>query len=77
MMAREVFHVVPQDDGKWRVEPEGDGRTGRVFDDKPEAVRHATEQARSAPLGQIIVHCGDGRIQFEHTYGADPRQRPG
>lgn len=42
-----------------------------------EAVRQATEQAKAADLGQLFVHGRDGKIQYEHTYGDDPRQRKG
>ena len=74
-MARQVFHVSPEDGDKWRVEPEG-GETGQVFEDKDEAFRHAKQMAQGAE-GQVIVHGRDGRIQYENTYGEDPRQRKG
>ena len=76
-MAREVFHVVPADDGRWRVEAEGGGRTESIFDDEEQAIRYAKDEAQAAQLGQVIVHGRDGRIQFENTYGEDPRQRKG
>ena len=76
-MARSVFHVSPAGDGKWRVESEGGGETGQIFDDKEQAVENAKERAKAAPLGQIIVHRRDGRIEYERTYGEDPRQRKG
>jgi hypothetical protein len=63
-------------DGKWRVEPEGGGQTGQVCE-ADEAVRQATEMAKQAPQGHIIVHGRDGRIQYEHTSGDDPRERRG
>ena len=65
MPQREIFHVVPQGEGKWRVEPEGRRETGRVYEDKDEAVRQATESAEAADTGQIIVHGRDGHIQYE------------
>jgi Uncharacterized protein conserved in bacteria (DUF2188) len=76
-MARQVFHVSPHGDGKWRVEPEGGGRTGPVFEDKEQAIRYAQDEAKAAQLGQVIVHGRDGRIQYENTYGEDPRERKG
>jgi len=76
-MAREVFHVSPAGDRKWRVEPEGGGQTGPLFENKVDAVCHAKEKAQAAQLGQVIVHGHDGRIQFEHTYEQDPHQRKG
>jgi hypothetical protein len=77
MPQRQVFHVVPQDHGKWRVEPAGSREVGRVFEDKDEAIRQATENAKAAETGQIIVHGQDGHIQYERTYGEDPRERKG
>ena len=77
IMAREVFRVSPAGEGKWRVEPEGAGQTGQIFADKEQAVQHATERAKTAQLGQVIVHRRDGRIQYENTYGEDPRGRKG
>lgn len=77
MRQRQVFHVVPQDQGKWRVEPEGRRQTGQMYEDKEEAVRQATEQAKTAETGQIIVHGRDGQIQYERTYRDDPRERKG
>jgi len=72
-MARAVFHVTPHDDGKWKVEREGGGHEGSTYENKDDAVRHAKEAAQLGPLGQVIVHGRDGRIEFENTYGADPR----
>lgn len=76
-MTCEVFHVSPADHGRWRVEAEGGGQTGPLFENKVDAVCHAKEKARAAQLGQVIVHGHDGRIQFESTYGQDPHQRKG
>jgi len=75
-MAREVFHVTPEAD-KWRVGREGVRDTGQLFENKDDAVRHAKDQAKTAQLGQVIVHWRDGRIEYENTYGEDPRQRKG
>src|SRR5689334_23871508 len=76
-MAPEVFHVSPHGDGKWRVEPEGGGQTGPIFENKEQAIRYAQDEAKAAQLGQVIVHGRDGRIQYENTYGEDPRERKG
>jgi Uncharacterized protein conserved in bacteria (DUF2188) len=76
-MAREVFHVTPAAEGKWCVDPEGARHTGEIFENKHDAVRHAKDQAKTAQLGQVIVHGRDARIQYENTYGEDPRERKG
>ena len=77
MTERQVFHVLPQDEGKWRVEPEWHREAGEVFEDKEQAVQEASDCAEAADAGQIIVHGRDGRVEYEHTYGDDPRERKG
>lgn len=77
MAQRQVFHVLPQDQGKWRVEPEGQREAGEIFEDKEQAVQQASNRAKAADAGQIIVHGRDGRIQYEYTFGNDPRERKG
>lgn len=73
---RTVYHVVP-DANSWKVTLEGSGATEILVDDKDNAVAQARELAKSAPLGQVIVHGRDGKIQDEFTYGADPRSSKG
>ncbi|MDQ1702894.1 MAG: hypothetical protein QOF57_2146 [Frankiaceae bacterium] len=79
MAGRAVFHVTPYVNG-WTLKQEGadDGR-GELgaWDHKFLAIDHAKELARSAGLGQVIVHGKDGQIQQEFTYGADPRGSKG
>ena len=48
-----------------------------AWDHKNLAIEHAKELAKAAPLGQVIVHGEDGKIQDEFTYGEDPRNIPG
>lgn len=38
--------------------------------------KRARELAQQAPLGQVRVKNQKGRIQFEWTYGDDPRKYP-
>jgi len=76
-MQRAVFHVTPNEDGKWKVEQEGAGHHGVLYEDKAGAVRDAKELAQRGNLGQVIIHGRDGRIQYENTYGNDPRNVKG
>ena len=76
-MERAVYHVTPKDDGKWKVEREGAGHYGVTYEDKDEAVRQAKELAHRGERGQVIIHGRDGRLQFENTYGEDPRNIKG
>ena len=71
-MARVKYHVTPTDDGDWKVKRQGADRADSVHEDKSDAVARAKELAKSNPLGQLIVHGRDGKIQTEHTYGEDP-----
>ena len=79
MAARTVYHVTPYANG-WTLNLEGrDEDKGQLgaWDHKDMAVARAKELAKDAPLGQVIVHGEDGRIQDEFTYGDDPRNIPG
>lgn len=41
------------------------------------AVRLAKAIRKSGGLSQVVVHGRNGRIQFEWTYGADPKRSQG
>lgn len=79
MTDRAVFHVVPYDNG-WTLSRSGGhedkGELG-AWDHKDLALARAKELAKAAPLGQVVVHGRDGKIQEEFTYGKDPRNTPG
>ena len=52
------------------------------YGDKARAVREARLFARATwteagTLCQLVVHGKNGRIQYEHTYGRDPRRHKG
>ena len=59
-------------DGRWQTKAEGASRASQVAKTNAEAIDRARELARSTPLGQVIIHKSDGKIQTEHTYGRDP-----
>jgi len=79
MADRAVYHVMPYGNG-WTLnlvgKDEDKGELG-AWDHKDLAVARAKELAQAAPLGQVVVHGEDGKIQDEFTYGADPRNIPG
>ncbi len=79
MSDRAVFHVTPYANG-WTLSRAGGnedkGELG-AWDHKDLAIARAKELAKSAALGQVVVHGEDGRIQEEFTYGEDPRNIPG
>ena len=74
MTRRKTVHVVPHRDN-WAVQV--GGQTVRIHDTKAEAVDQGKGIAKSAPLGQIVIHKRGGAIQTEHTYGKDPEEYPG
>ena len=73
---RIVYHVVPNASGeKWLVTQEN-AEFRREHATKEEAVEEARRLAQQAPLGQIKVHKKDGNMEYESTYGEDPRRSP-
>lgn len=75
-MTRKVYHVTERD-GEWRVKRVGARRAAHVCSSKAAAVSLAKSLAKRAPLGQVIVHGDNGRLQTEYTYGKDPRRTRG
>lgn len=76
MANRTVYHVVPNANS-WAVKREGSSQPEFLVDNKDNALAHAKDLARQAPLGQVIVHTRDGKIADEFTYGEDPRSSKG
>jgi Uncharacterized protein conserved in bacteria (DUF2188) len=73
---RTVYHVVPNSSAeKWLVTQEN-ASFRREFETKEEAVEEAKRLAKEAPLGQVKVHKKDGNMEYESTYGEDPRRSP-
>jgi hypothetical protein len=70
--SRKMVHVVPQKND-WAIKV--GGRTVSTHDTKADAVDQGKDIAKSAPLGQIVIHKQDGSIQTEHTYGKDAKRR--
>jgi hypothetical protein len=73
---RVVYHVVPNSSAeKWVVSQEN-AEFRKEFETKEEAVQFAKERARNEELGQVKVHKKDGNMEYESTYGDDPRRSP-
>lgn len=74
---RIVYHVVPNaDQSRWVVSQEK-AEFRREFGTKEEAERFAKERARAEEPSQVKVHKLDGNMEYESTYGDDPRSSPG
>ena len=70
---RIVYHVAPDSSAeRWIVSQEqGDFR--REFDKKFDAVEFAKQKARQEKLCQVKVLTRGGNMEYESTYGKDPR----
>lgn len=74
---RTVYHVVPDASGeKWLISQEGNDEFRQEFRTKDEAVNAAKLRARGQEPSQVKVHRSDGNMDYESTYGADPRRSP-
>lgn len=74
---RTVYHVVPDASAtRWVVSRENDSFR-EEFDTKEEAVQAAKSRARGEEPSQVKVHTKDGNMEYESTYGEDPRRTPG
>lgn len=75
---RTVYHVTPNSDlSKWLVVREKDDSFREEHDTKDEAERAAKERARKEQPSQVKVHKKDGNMEYESTYGDDPRNSRG
>lgn len=75
---RKVYHVVPDAAAdRWVVSRENDDRFREEYGTKEEAVQAAKQRARSEEPSQVKVHRRDGAMEYESTYGEDPRRTPG
>ena len=72
MSQRKTYHVTPANDGDWRVKAVGAQKASGVHAVKTDAVAQAKDLAKKQPLGQVVIHGANGKVQTEYTYGKDP-----
>lgn len=73
---RTVYHVVPNASAeKWLITEEN-GTLREEFRTKEEAVNAARARAERRKPSQVKVHKKDGNMEYESTYGDDPRRFP-
>jgi hypothetical protein len=77
MAGRKIIHVVPVNNGEWKVIGQKAERAVKICEDKSDAIALAKEIAKNASLGQVIIHDAKGKIQTEYTYGKDPVESKG
>jgi hypothetical protein len=75
-MGRVKYHATPAQGGDWKVKRAGAGRADSIVKNKADAIERAKELAKSYPLGQVLIHGKDNKIQTEYTYGEDPEKYP-
>ena len=73
---RTVYHVVPDSAARQWLVTEENGGFRAQHRTKDEAVRAAKERARAEEPSQVKVHKRDGNMDYESTYGEDPRSSP-
>jgi hypothetical protein len=74
---RTVYHVVPNaDQSKWLVTREKDKEFREEYETKSSAEEAAKERARGEEPSQVKVHLQNGNMDYESTYGDDPRETP-
>jgi hypothetical protein len=74
---RTVYHVVPNASAdQWVISQENDDTFREEYRTKEEAVSAAKARARGREPSQVKVHTGDGNMEYESTYGADPSRTP-
>lgn len=75
---RTVYHVVPNSDAtRWVVSIENDERFREEYETKEDALEAAKQRARMQEPSQVKVHTRDGNMEYENTYGDDPRSSAG
>jgi hypothetical protein len=77
MPKRIVYNVQPAGGGNWEVKKQRASRASNVFENKQDAIDRGRQLAKRPALGQLRVKDGEGVVQTEWTYGADPRRFKG
>lgn len=77
MARRFRYHITQRPDGNWQVKKEGANRASAVTPTKAEIMDRGRDLARAQANSQLVIHKANGRIQAEHTYGADPHPPKG
>jgi hypothetical protein len=74
---RVVYHVTPDASAERWVVSREDSDFRREFDTKQQGETFAKQRAQFEELAQVKVHKKDGNMDYESTYGNDPRNIPG
>ena len=67
MVSRIIYHVVPGGEN-WLVKRGSGDKASSRHPRKTQALRAASDLAKSHPLAQVVVHNADGRIVADRLY---------
>ncbi len=73
MLGRHVYRVHPVDE-RWTVTKEGEAQPRAGFAGREEALAEALRLAEADEPSKVTVDNGDGVIEEERLFGADPGQ---
>ncbi|WP_438481705.1 DUF2188 domain-containing protein [Oleiharenicola lentus] len=68
MPTRKIYHVLPGENG-WSVKVGAAKRASVVLPTKDEAVKAASDLAKSSPTAQVVIHEATGKIEGDRKYG--------
>lgn len=69
-MAKNSYHVIPVQDGGWKVKRGGATRASKTFDVKVDAVSFG-KHLSSTHDSELVIHRKDGTIQNANSYVND------
>lgn len=67
MAIRKIYHVLPYH-ADWAVKIGKARRASAVLRTKREAVKAASDLAKSSPRAQVIIHEANGKIESDRTF---------
>jgi len=69
--SRTVYWVSPHG-CQWKVQREGSAKPSNVYQRKSDALQRGMDLARANRPSQLKIQRGNGTIENERTYNADP-----
>lgn len=70
-MARKTHHILPNQEGGWKLKAGGADRATKIFPTKKEAEDYGRKVSQNQK-SEFIIHGKDGKIQRADSHGNDP-----
>lgn len=70
-MAKNIQHVVPNQDGGWSVKRAGSTKSPQKFHTQREAINYGRQISKNKEA-ELFIHRTDGSIRSCTSYGHDP-----